>query len=299
MQSIIKNKFIFIASMAFFTFILPQAIFAKEGAYNYELFLSYDNTEDETGLFTLNQYGLGLSFFELPVGYGDYPYLLTNFFERRTHMDFSILYVDSEFGSIDETSGNLYSAMYSFASVGSPVLFDLGVSRFLGEGSDIIGDYDLFATSYVFGFGYYISPNSVAKLDYNRTEYRLSDPVFGDFTYDENLLNASWQHVRKMSEENYISLLLDVEAIEASSYNSSNVGGVFDFYFNRKVGVGIGYTVHRGEYSVTEGSTLSLRASAFVNEQIGFVAQFSRLSADDAADSDEDNIYIKAIARLY
>lgn len=298
MQSNFKYQLQFLTLAALCSVILSQAVYAKEQqGFHYELFLTYDNTEDESGIYTLDQSSLGISIFEGTVGYGDYPYLLTNFFERQTHLDFSYLYSKAEYGSTQETTGDLYQVNYSFASVSSPVLFHLGASRLVGEGTDSAGDFDLDATIYNFGFGYYVSPNSVARLSISIGDYVIGDDVLGDIDYDDNHYEGTWQHVRKIDNEQYIAVLLDVEYIEIGSSKNSNVGGTFDFYINRKVGFGAGYTAHRGDYGITEGATAMLRASAFLDEKFGFVAQISRLYAD-LAGSDEDNIYIKAIARF-
>lgn len=297
MGSILKRKIFVMTSMALSVLIQPITSYAKGYDFNYEVFGAYFHNEDELGLYDLDQYQLGISIFDSNVGYGDYPYLLTNFFERRTHLDFD--YVNSEFDSTgDESSHDIYGINYSFASVGSPVMFDLGARRLVGEGSDAFGDYELDATTYIFGFGYYISPNAVVSLKLTAIDYILDDAVLGNIDYDETRLQATWQHVLKTGQENYISVLLDVEAIEIGSSKNSNIGGVFDYYVDRKVGFGIGYTAHRGDYGVTEGDTLSLRASAFMNEQFGFVAEVERLFAD-LADSDEDSFYIKAIIRFH
>ena len=297
MQSILKHKLFLIPFLILFVFVLCQPVHAKEKGFDNELFLAYDNTEDETGIYTSNLYSVGIALYETTVGYGDYPYRLTNFFERRTHLDFIYSYWDYEAEGLDETTGGFYQVKYSFISEGSPLLFDLGIGRFIGDGKDVIGDYGFYATAYDFAVGYYITPNSVAKLILSKTDYRLSDDTAGNITYDENNYELTWQHVRKIGAENYISLLLDVEAVEVGSYSNSNVGGGIDYYVNRKVGFGFAYTAHRGDYAVTEGETVSLRASAFIDQKFGFEAQLSHLYAD-LADSDEDNIFIQGIARF-
>lgn len=296
MGSIFNRKFILLTSMAFIGLTQPMTSSAKGYEFGYEVFGAYIHSEDESSFYELDQYQMGISIFDRTVGYGDYPYLLTNFFERRTHLDFN--YINSDFeSSLDENSIEIYGVNYSFASVGSPVLFELGASRLVGDGMDIFGNYDLDATTFRFAFGYYVSPNSVATIRITAADYVIGDDVLGDIDYDETHLQTTWQHVLKTGPENYIAVLLDVEAIEISSSKNSNIGGVLDYYIDRKVGFGIGYTAHRGDYGVTEGATLSLRASAFLDQQFGFVAEIERLFAD-ATDSDEDNIYIRAIARF-
>ena len=296
MKSTLIPKIIVMTSLAICALSQPITTFAKGYEFGYEVYGAYFHNEDESSIYELDQYHAGISIFDRTVGYGDYPYLLTNFFERRTHLDFS--YINAEFDSTgDESTRDVYAVNYSFASVGSPVLFDLGASRLTGDGTDTFGDYDIDATSYIFGFGYYISPNSVVSIKLTATDYTIGDPVFGNIDYDETHLQTTWQHVLKTGPENYISAVLDVEAIEIGSSKNSNVGGVFDYFVDRKVAFGVGYTAHRGDYGVTEGDTLALRASAFMNEQFGFVAEVKRLFAD-LADSDQDSFYIKAIARF-
>jgi len=295
-KSILNRKLILLTSMTLSILISPMISSAKGYQFGYEVFAAYNHSEDESDLFETDQYQAGISIFDKTVGYGDYPYLLTNFFERRTHLDLN--YIKSEFDSADdETTGDIYAINYSFASVGSPILFDIGASRLVGEGTDVFGDYEVDATTYIFGFGYYITPNSVAAIKITAADYIISDDISGNIDYDETRLQATWQHVLKTGPENYIAVLLDVEAIELGSSKNSNVGGTFDYYVSRKAAFGFGYTAHRGDYGVTEGDSLSLRASGFMDKQFGFVAEIERLFADISG-ADEDNIYIKAIARF-
>lgn len=296
MKSILNKKNISMTSIALSVLISPIASNAKGYEFGYEVFVAYNHLEDESDLFETDQINAGISIFDKTVGYGDYPYLLTNFFERRTHLDLN--YTNVEFDSVgDETSGDIYAINYSFASVGSPVLFDIGASRLVGEGTDVVGDYDVDATTYIFGFGYYITPNSVASIKIQAADYIISDDIVGNVDYDETHIQATWQHVLKTAPENYIAILFDVEAIEIGSSKNSNIGGTLDYYPSRKLAFGIGYTAHRGDYGVTEGDSVSLRASGFMDKQFGFVAEIERLLADSSG-SDEDNVYIKAIARF-
>ena len=272
--------------------------FAKGNQYEYETFLGYNNTEDEQSTFQLDQYLMGISIYDLPVVYGDYPYLLTNFFERRTHLDFSFTSTDFE-SSFDETNGDFYKFNYSFASVGSPVVFNIGVGSLAAEGTDLVGDYDIDALYYFFGFGYYISPNAVANLAVTSIDVELSDDANPDqeYEYDETHIEATWRHILKVDAEQYIALLFDAEAIEIGSSNSSDVGVSFDYFINKRVGFGLGYAVLRGDVGVTEGGELTLSASAFMDGQLGFSAAISRLFADQSG-SDEDNLFIKAVIRF-
>lgn len=298
MESLVVKKFILFTIFILIGTFVATGAFAKGNQYNYEIFGAYNNNENESGSFELDQFQLGIAIYDLPVVYGDYPYLLTNFFERRTHLDFS--YANSEYeSSYDELSGDFYKVNYAFASVGSPLLFNVGAGRLVAEGMDIVGDYDLDAVFYYFGFGYYISPNAVANLELTAIDYELTDEDSPgqEYDYDETHLEATWRHVLKIDNEKYIALLLDVEAIEIGSSKSSKVGASFDYFVNKKVGFGLGYTMLSGEVGVTEGGELTLSASAFMDERIGVTAELSRLYADQS-DSDEDSFLIAGIVRF-
>lgn len=296
MESVITRQVILRTILCFFVVASTSTFAAKGNQFEYELFASYNNSEDELGNYERDRIELGISIFDLSVGYGDYPYLLTNFFERRTHLDLAYTNIDLKSGEI-EPVGDIYKINYSFASVGSPLLFNIGAARLEGEGEDLAGDYELDAVYYIFGIGYYVSPNSVAKLDVTAIDYVLSDEPKPDEEYDETRLRASWQHVLKIDTDQYIALLFNVQAIEIGSSKNSNVGGVFDYFVNKKTSFGFGYTAHQGDYNVTEGDELRLRASAFIDEQIGFTVEVSRLFAD-LTDSDIDSFTLKAIARF-
>lgn len=298
MGSLLDRQYILKAFFIIVVLFVSTSSFAKGNQYEFEVFAAYSNTEDEQSASEFEQAELGISIYDLPVVYGDYPYLLTNFFERRTHLDLIYTNSESDTGN-NETSGDFYKINYSFASVGYPALFNVGAGRYVGEGTDNAGDYDLDGVFYFFGFGYYVSANSVAKVELTAIDYELTDdvPPGQDLEYDETHLDASWQHVLKIDTDRYISVLLDVEAIEVGSSKNSRVGGSFDYFVNKKVGFGIGYTAHRGDLDITEGDELVLSASAFMDEQFGFTAEVSRLFADQS-DSDEDNFFLKAIARF-
>ena len=290
-----RNK-IYLTSIAISILAAPLVSLAKGYQYEYEVFGAYANTEDEGSTFENTRYDLGISIYDRPVGYGDHPYLLANFFERRTHLDFNYMNIDSE-SDADETAGDSYGINYSFASVGSPVLFNLGASRLVGDGTDAVGDYDLDATAFFFGFGYYLTPNSVASISVTATDYRLSDDINPDVEYDQTNIEANWQHVLKVGSENYVAVLFDVEAIEIGSSKNSEVGIFVDYYVNQRVGIGAGYSAYRGDFQYSEGETLTLSASAFMNKQFGFTGEIGRFFAD-LPNGDEDNIYLEAIARF-
>lgn len=286
-------------SIIFISFVVPvfsNSALAKGEQFDYEINAAYLHSEDEQSIFENDNIQIGLSIFDQPVGYGDYPYLLTNFFERRAHLDF--IYVNSESDSVDdELSADFLRLNYSYASVGYPILFNLGAGRFMGDGTDAVGDYDYDAMLYNFGIGYYISPNSVANIEIIAIDHKISDDTNPDIEYDETQLEATWQHVLKVDANQYISVLLDVEASEIGSSKNSKVGATFDYYISKKVGFGIGYAAYRGDYAVTEGGELALNASVFADRQLGFTAELAKLYADESG-SDEDSFMLKAIARF-
>lgn len=295
-----KNAVSFIAY--FFLLFCIDYVYAQE-SYRTEISANYshfrDQENDETSVYSAKA-RLHFS----PVNTSNHPLAEASFLERIGSVAFFGGQGKGE-GSSFDSEGPFYGASLIFRKPELPVTFHTSYTKTkvkfeLKEQEDQESEFD----SYDFGMGYFFQPALLGEIRYSHSR---SETTFSgsSFTSDSksDFYGASAKYVKEMPDGTAYNIegaagvvRFDSDLNDSGSNTIVSISG--DYYFNRMVSFGAGYTYNTGDDNDAEGNTFNVNLNTFLNQHFSVNAGFAKFFAENPEGEDAESFTIAVTTRF-
>lgn len=133
------------------------------------------------------------------------------------------------------------------------------------------------------GVGKYIDDRKYVSFSYGSGKDTVTG--FPDNDLSDITVNGKWlleQAGKTINLEGSIARASEDDGTTKGSNNIFSIGG--DYYLDKSLSVGMGYTKNSGDNATDEGSTVALQAEKYFTETMSVAMVYSKFSADTATD---------------
>lgn len=277
-------------------FVYAQESYRTEISANY--FHCRDQEDDES-----NVYSAQARLYFTPVNTSNHPLAEASFLERIGSVTLLGGQGRGE-GSSFDSEGPFYGASLRLSKPEIPVTLHANYTKTkadfeIQEQEDQEAEVD----AYGFGVGYFFQPALLGEIQYSHSS-RETTFSGTSFTSDSksDFYGASARYVKEKPDGTAYSIAgtVGIERFDDDDDSASNtiVSISGDYYFNRMVSLGAGYTFNTGDDKDDEGNTFNVNLNAFLNQHLSFNAGFTKFFADDPEGEDAESFNVAVTTRF-